>query len=563
MPQFSQISLNPSAASTRRALRTAAETEPAWKAPSLAAVSESVPGSSHIHSEDANILLVFLSVLAISEKIPLDLLFRGATPRRRWNVYGEIEEVDAVPAGLAPELCSLLSDIPRLDNAFHELGLSTAVSKKSDQTYILDEAVASRIRERLSTENLSFFNCQALIVAYRAIPWKYLEAATPNTKLFLPHLKYALQAFNDRSGYLPTSTRADLVLTLVEASRFPNMAWKRFAVDQAEIAARDLEDWYIHSSVAQSRCFLSRISGNMDQAVNSLGDLSQGRISTTIDKRMHSAVGQATIQRSLNCIQVEDLSTAKRLLEDWSSLGQDPSSLERVVIFRKDMILGRILRFQGVFKESLTHLQRARTTAEQPKDLIFDEDFRDLTCDLADTLRELDDPASAEHHLRAEIARRDQYGASSPGRSLLELSLAETLFAQRRFKEAEELCLKVQSRLGLLKFEQLRLHITLAKIRHVNSDDEGASPHWAKAMVAISKFPNESGATRIIVKSVCDILSRQTVSVPDNGLLDQSLETLNSLDKLEKPWGVRCWIAGMRHWAEYLQSGDRSLRTRL
>lgn len=55
----------------------------------------------------------------------------------------------------------------------------------------------------------------------------------------------------------------------------------------------------------------------------------------------------------------------------------------------------------------------ARETAEQRKGLIFDEDLRDLTCDLADMLRELDNPASAEHHLRAEVARRDQSCISS------------------------------------------------------------------------------------------------------------------------------------------------------
>ena len=72
-------------------------------------------------------------------------------------------------------------------------------------------------------------------------------------------------------------------------------------------------------------------------------------------------------------------------------------------------MLGRVLWFQGAFAESLVHLERARKTVEQRKDLIFDEDLRDLICDLADTLRELDDPATAEHHLRAEIERRDKH----------------------------------------------------------------------------------------------------------------------------------------------------------
>ncbi|KAK7416063.1 hypothetical protein QQZ08_012145 [Neonectria magnoliae] len=66
--------------------------------------------------------------------------------------------------------------------------------------------------------------------------------------------------------------------------------------------------------------------------------------------------------------------------------------MEEVVLFRKHMMLGRVLRFQGEFNESLTHLERSRKIAGQRKDLTFDEDLRDLICDLADTLRELDDP---------------------------------------------------------------------------------------------------------------------------------------------------------------------------
>ncbi|KAF4415476.1 hypothetical protein FACUT_13375 [Fusarium acutatum] len=143
---------------------------------------------------------------------------------------------------------------------------------------------------------------------------------------------------------------------------------------------------------------------------------------------MHSAAGQASIQRSLNCIQTEDLSTAKRLLEDWSPLRRIPSPLECVVKFRKNMMLGRILRYQGLFWESLTHLERAQAVVMKENDLTFYEDFHELICDLADTLRELDEPASGECHLRAEITRRDESGIST-GKSLLQISLTEALFA--------------------------------------------------------------------------------------------------------------------------------------
>jgi hypothetical protein len=43
------------------------------------------------------------------------------------------------------------------------------------------------------------------------------------SELFLPHLKYALQAYKDGFEQLHAITRADLVLTTIEASRFPKM----------------------------------------------------------------------------------------------------------------------------------------------------------------------------------------------------------------------------------------------------------------------------------------------------------------------------------------------------
>ena len=75
------------------------------------------------------------------------------------------------------------------------------------------------------------------------------------------------------------------------------------------------------------------------------------------------------------------------------------------MLFRKDMMLGRVLRIKGEFAESLMHLEKSRGKQQSStKDLNFDEGPRDLTCDL-----ELADPASAEHHLRAENRSPELY----------------------------------------------------------------------------------------------------------------------------------------------------------
>lgn len=125
-------------------------------------------------SKDSCTLLLLLSSLKPSVVIASSFLLRGATPRKRWTPQGEAEEADALQAGLDPELVCILSDGPRLENAFHELQRLDAVSETGNQTYTLNEALATRVLGSLE-QNLPFWRDQALIVMYRGIPWKYLE----------------------------------------------------------------------------------------------------------------------------------------------------------------------------------------------------------------------------------------------------------------------------------------------------------------------------------------------------------------------------------------------------
>ncbi|KAF4332252.1 hypothetical protein FBEOM_13952 [Fusarium beomiforme] len=511
-----------------------------WKGASFVKSLEAIPSSYDRYSDDSKILLVFLSFLSISDKIPPELFFRGAVPCKRWSAEGNIEDVDATHSDLSQELSSFLSDESRLHNSLDELRSSSAILDDSEGSYTLNEAM-SGISKKLTAEDLSFWRCQVLVAVYRAIPWKYIEYATIGTKLLLPHLKHILQSFQSYSDRLSLNTRADLVLTLIEASRFPDMAWKKFAVGQAKVTSRALEDRYTEVCIAQAQSLVHRIAGDVDRAVNSINLV---QVRTSMDRRIHSAIGFLAVQSSLNCIQVEDLSTAEELLKDWKFLDEHPSLLERVVMFRKHAILGRILRFKGAFQESLEHLQKAQQIAAAHQQLIFDEDLCDLACDHADTLRELDEPVSAEQRLRVETTRQRKNQIFNKSR--LELALAEALFGQGRFKEAEELCLAVQSRKGLLRFEKLRLQITMAKILHSKSDKERAFSYWSNAMEEIAKFRLTNGhTTRIIILSIRDTLS----DVGQKRLREASLEQDLVLYATAKPGGTKYWIGGLGHWA--------------
>lgn len=77
-------------------------------------------------------------------------------------------------------------------------------------------------------------------------------------------------------------------------------------------------------------------------------------------------------------------------------------------------------------------------------------------------------------------------------------------------------------------------------------------------MKAIGKFRMTNGrTTRIIVTSICDVLR----CLGYTSLVRDSLKEVATLDGLAKPGGIQYWIAGLRHWLEYLES--RGLHSRM
>ncbi|KKY33913.1 putative and nb-arc domain [Diaporthe ampelina] len=299
---------------------------------------------------------------------------------------------------------------------------------------------------------------------------------------------------------------------------------------------------------------IHRIEGDHEAAVNIIDTVIHQQQPNTHTPRDTAAIGHLKLQRALNYVQVDDLPHAEQVLEEWRPLGDEPSLMEQVVYFRRGVTLGRVLRTQGRFSEAHTHLKRSQDLAEQLRDLTFNDDRRDLTCEMADTLRELDKPEAAEVYLRREFARRGEEAQdpAASGKSLLEASLAEVLFAQGRTEEAERLCVKTESRAdNLMKLGKLRICVVLAKIYHTRSNHEGALRYWDEAMRQVAKFPWTTGRTTHTI-----LLSRREnmrfLGITD--ARDQFLQHTASSDALGTPGGMLYWIAGLRHWQNYLDS---------
>lgn len=336
------------------------------------------------------------------------------------------------------------------------------------------------------------------------------------------------------------------------------MSWKRFAANQAKVAMSGSRVWQLSSCLASVQSVLYRLDGNQEEAVQVL-DLSRDH-EWMIEKneKTNAAAGHLAIQRALNHIQVEELPQAEVCLDKWVPLDHyKPSRIEQVVQFRKSVILGRIMRYQGRFVESDAHLKPAYAMVKQIKDLHFDEDRRDLICEIADVSRELEDLETAETQLRAELSRWGQHsqGPAFSGKSLLHACLAEILFARGKYEEAKTVCDEVRSRRNLLKFTKLRIFVVLAKICYVRDDYGGAIGHWNEALQAIGGFELTNGrTTRMIMLSQEEALGKLGYAE----IRDQSRKQAVVLDELAKPGGTLYWIAGMRHWQRYLEGAIRS-----
>ncbi|KAK2741014.1 LipA and NB-ARC domain-containing protein [Colletotrichum kahawae] len=330
------------------------------------------------------------------------MLYRGGTPRKHWTKDGGIGDTSALhDITLQP----LLSDLSALNKAMNELQRRSAVSVDMGGTYTLRPDVKATVLEELPSANFPFWRRQALIIAYRAVPWKYLETMEPHLRdILTPHVMHTLTAVQEH-----------------DASRFSGMQWKRLAVSQAKATMFNLQDQYADSCIAQRESLLQRLDGNVKPAT-SVSEYRQDLTYGAIDKRMYAAIGSTVHQRALDLFQNEELSSAMAALKEWQPT--KPTSLaEEVVLFRMNFLRGKILRFQGKFQDSLECLSKSQSAIELLRDLHFDEEAGDLVVEIADTMRELDDPIRAEELLTANsggntILRLPAHCWASPSPSL-------------------------------------------------------------------------------------------------------------------------------------------------
>lgn len=117
----------------------------------------------------------------------------------------------------------------------------------------------------------------------------------------LPHLQFTATAYEKVLDDLSSGTRLDLALTLLEASRFPYMEWKRISTSQAAKAMAGVENSYLTSRFASAKSMLCRLDQQHEAVVQAIQTYDPVLKQPAAKNQMkNSAVGFALLQQALN-----------------------------------------------------------------------------------------------------------------------------------------------------------------------------------------------------------------------------------------------------------------------
>ncbi|KAL9044405.1 MAG: hypothetical protein Q9214_002455 [Letrouitia sp. 1 TL-2023] len=478
----------------------------------------------------------------------IELLWRGSTHQKRWSPLGEATGTDAFETCLDRDLGTVCSDHSGLHQMFQKLEAAHVILVDSSTGMTaLDQQVVSRVTDGLPRIIKTFWTHQALLIAIHGFPRKYLEPKYRQlAKLHLPHLQHTLKESGDCEKFksLSNTARADLILSLVEASRFSDAKWKCHAIAMAKRALQQVNDSYLQACVAQRDCAVGRICGDTERSTLTLSSFAIEDYPHNVDPRMNAELGHLTLQSAINHVPDEELAKAIEELRSWQPLNAtSPSTAERIASYHIDLWLGRVFRYQGQFSDSLECLQRSLLKTNHEG--LFEDVRPQLICDLGDVYCELGHPLKAEYLLEAEMKRLDDRGKrNSTDWYLLQLSQAESLWGQGRLEEAEALCSGIQSFPRLSKLSKLRLFTLFGRISYARGDWSNSRHYWTKALSILSTYPLVNGHTsRVILYSMKEVLQQE-------GNLEWSAKYNDQFKEMKeiKSGGCEYWIPGLGKW---------------
>lgn len=333
-------------------------------------------------------------------------------------------------------------------------------------------------------------------------------------RVLLPHLNRVLSEYDalcvDHGSEL-VSFRHELASTLLVASRFSHAEWKLEAISRTKTLLEDNNDPFLNAWLAYRESSITRMSGMSQESSHVLEGFLRQRTTpglSDLTPRFNAQRGDLIISFAENLIRDGNLTAAKDELVEWKSLGTEYSTFERIVSRARDITLGKVLRYQGLFGEALTLLERV------VQDSLLDDYFegtdwyRVLISGVADLYCEVGRPVDAETLLLKELTQMRETGTQdiATGRRL-QMSLAETYLQRNMYREAEPLLFDVHRAVtssGTPSYKAqvniFRIWVSLARISHMESHWEVTITRWKHALSVLDHLKLDRGFNAGIVR---------------------------------------------------------------
>ncbi|KUL81633.1 hypothetical protein ZTR_09651 [Talaromyces verruculosus] len=518
-------------------------------------------------SPDAILLLLLFSFLEPSS-IPEIVLHRGSTPQKRWGRNGEVTEVSAEDEGVDERLTKVIQGDMEFDAAVEKLLSLSLIScnKESNglRSFSIHPLVQYCSTQRLSPSEVDKWRWQALLLICHAFPRnRYIEPLNGEIgRIILPHLSRVLSEYDamciDHGD--PSSFRHELASTLLAASRFSSAQWKVEAISRTKKLLEDDHDPFLNALLAYRESSIMRMSGMTEQSETSLQEFLRDatlpdREDSELTPRFNAQRGDLIISFSENLIRKGRLPDAKAELMEWRPLGIPHSTLENITLRARDITLGKVLRYQGLFKEALVLLERV--LQESLLDDYFEGTgwYRVLLSGVADLFCELGQPVDAEKLLLPELAAMREKGTQdiATGRRL-QMSLAETYLQRNMYDEAESILEDLRRAFSsssgpdyTAQINNFHIWVSLARASHRQSHWEEALSCWTCALSTLEKIKMDRGFNAGLVRcSIAHVLLMTGHEVQGNEILQEAKMNMASESRV-------FWICSFNsHWHDFI-----------
>jgi len=296
---------------------------------------------------------------------------------------------------------------------------------------------------------------------------------------------------------IPLSTQLLVASMLLAASHYSDRAWKQNTMDRTRAISEHSSDRDLLTAEAHRQSVLLRTSGKFEESSRGLRDYIESTVfrehdkGTTMDPRWNALCGNLQISLAENLIQVNELAHATEEINRWEPLSSSsPTTIERVVLCSRSVVLGRILRFQGRFDEALPHFESLLEEADMIDYFETSGSHKKIITNIADLHCEMNNGLKAEKVITPILKRMTDWGCEniSSGQRI-QLSLAESFLrrgmhakAGKIFESVNLACEPTGKPNAATNISIFRSRAGLARIAHLENDWNEAVRRWREAL---------------------------------------------------------------------------------